>query len=294
MSRSYKRTGAQSWCGGSDKPARTRYHRDERRKVKRLLKEQEQYGTSVWEPVKGLCEIHGDMCHINHFWCSDPSEYIIDYDERSFCVRYDYHFDCFICGWTYYTPEGDLVGPEEEPWEKIILNKIDYSLPSADRYCWPSDGGIFWREDISVLRKQFDRDVFGNVDCKGSVRYSNHDYRPIWEDYIRYRETVQNMQHRKYVVRFYYNKIDGESTFKQILVDKHPLRLKFDRDGWTRMTFWKERGYSNPTNDYWLLSFLFHRNVIPMTFTSSDELIDWLRTNEEKILKLWFKIKYKK
>lgn len=47
-------------------------------------------------------------------------------------------------------------------------------------------------------------------------------------------------------------------------------------------------------SDYFMIDCLFRRNVIPMTFKNKFELIDWLRDNEEKILKFWFKMRFKK
>ena len=47
MSRSYRKVGAYAYCGGTDKKDRTLYHREERAKVRDLLKAQEKLGTDV-------------------------------------------------------------------------------------------------------------------------------------------------------------------------------------------------------------------------------------------------------
>lgn len=293
MSRSYKKYAGGQWACGSDKWARNYYHKSERRQTKRLLSEQKKYRAVVWQPIKETCGLYGDVCNIDDWWVEDPSEYIINYSEDT-KPHYD-DSDCFNCYFQYWNKDYDCF---EEPADKIITNKINYTVRMADRWSWPSDGGTYWKSDLSEIRKEFDKDVFSSF-----YRYRTTN---IWEDYVYLRELVHNKEHRKFVVRFYYKEQTGttnwhekewisddkyKETYKQILVDKHPSKIKFENDGWYKMTFWKERSKSRFV---WsdLISFLLKENRIPMSLCSSENLIDWLRAHEEEILQAWLKYLY--
>ena len=144
MSRSYRKVGAYAYCSGSDKKDRTLYHREERAKVRRLLKEQEKFGIS----------------------------------------EVDDNF--------------------EEPYEKIVMGKVDRSLQFADKWCWSSDGGAYWREDLSSIRKDFDRELFGMPPLSLLGSWRRRTMTTIWDKYVENRDAKYNKEHPKLKVNVHY------------------------------------------------------------------------------------------
>lgn len=257
MSRSYKKHGFSTMCSSyGDKWCRNYYHRCERRKTKAILKKQ------------------------------------IDFERSNVKCSYKRFY-------------------EEEPADTVINENVDYSLEFSDKWSWSSDGGNYFRDNLLTLRGEFDKEVFGDDCYYFSFKHnSKRKDKTVWEKYALYREKVLSNKKRMYIVTFFYKKRVGtsvykigksevtepiyEETRKQIKVGKHPSKIKFENDGWYRMTFWKERANYYHFSDWFLLEFLFKRNIIPLSFNNSEELISWLRENEEEIIRKWFLIKYKK
>lgn len=200
MSRSYKRIGGYGIAGDSDKWNRSRYHRDERRKVKRLLHEQLAYETSIWKPVEGTCCLYGDVCNVDDWWCDDPSKYIINYEEDS-APKGDFDHDCFMCRFSYWDKDYDC---SEEPWEKIVMNKIDRSLGSADKYGWASDGGSYFHDNLSTMRQEFDKEVFGIPPYSWRHIRRGSGLFDLWDRYCDNREALHNKKHPQMIIRCEY------------------------------------------------------------------------------------------
>ena len=249
MSRSYRKVGAYAYCSGTDKKDRTLYHREERAKVRALLKAQEKLGTDV-----------GDLLY-------------------------------------------------EEPCEKIVMNKVDRSLQFADKWCWSSDGGAYWREDLPSIRKDFDKALFGipPVSLLGSWR--KRTISTIWDNYIENRDAKYNKEHPQLKINVHYvvesddpyfklrARVLGESCYvekvKKTLVPYNKAHKipphAYEVDGKiTDVYIYKVRGkgplsgkqYS--VTDYAIMT-------APNTFQRPEELIAWLRTNQEKIILRYFR-----
>lgn len=249
MSRSYRKVGAYAYCSGTDKKDRTLYHREERAKVRCLLREQEKYGTS---------EVDDDI---------------------------------------------------EEPCEKIVMNKVDRSLQLADKWCWSSDGGAYWREDLSSIRKDFDKALFGipPVSLLGSWR--RRTISTIWDNYIENRDAKYNKEHPQLMVSVHYlvesddpyfklrARVLGESCYvekvKKTFVPYNKAHkipsYAYEVDGKiTDVYIYKVRGKGPlsgkqyDVTDYAIMT-------APNTFQRPEELIDWLRANQEKIILNYFR-----
>ncbi|MBQ2396738.1 MAG: hypothetical protein II304_06785 [Bacteroidales bacterium] len=246
MSRSYRKVGAYAYCSGTDKKDRTLYHREERAKVRDLLKAQEKLGTDV-----------GDLLY-------------------------------------------------EEPCEKIVMNRVDRSLQFADKWCWSSDGGAWWREDISSIRKDFDKALFG---LPPRNMFSWKSDATLWDNYIENRNAKYNKEHPQLMVSVHYlvesddpwfklrARVIGESCYvekvKKTFVPYNkahkipPHAYKVDGKI-TNVYIYKVRGkgplsgkqYS--VTDYAIMT-------APNTFQRPEELINWLRANQEKIILRYFR-----
>lgn len=249
MSRSYRKVGAYAYCSGSDKKDRTLYHRAERAKVRNLLKAQEKLGTDVED------------------------------------------------------------FPYEEPYEKIVMSKVDRSLRFADKWSWSSDGGAYWREDLSSIRKDFDKALFGvpPVSLLGSWR--RRTLITLWDKYIENRNAKYNKEHPQLKVNVHYLVKDPDpfsrlrkrllnepcyiEKVKRTLVPynkahKIPSYVYEVEGKITDVYVYKVRGerplsgkqYS--ISDYVILE-------APNTFQKPEDLINWLRTNQEKLILKYFR-----
>lgn len=315
MSRSYRKTGAYAIAGGSDKWNRTRYHRDERRKVKRLLHEQLAYGTSIWKPVEGPCCLYGDVCNVDDWWCDDPSKYIINYEEDS-TPKEDFDHDCFMCRFSYWDKDYDW---SEEPWEKIVMNKVDRTIPSGDKYGWSTDGGAYWQDDLSTIRQEFDKGLFGEPEYSWRSRRIPYE---AWNRYVENRKAMYNKKHPTmrvcceyskpkkdhwlewakkcniafgdaydYYTRVFevpyrkYHKIDAELVFEGLEEGMKLISCKVykSKDYWKRMI-------RNPRFD--VIDFAIM--IAPTTLHGPKDFTEWMRAHQEEIIKNHFKYRYRK
>lgn len=202
---------------------------------------------------------------------------------------------------------------DENPSEKIISKGIDYGCKCSDPWSWPSDGRTCFEDDLSTLRGAFDEDVFGEPVGRWSSKNNT------WEDYLKYRDAKWNAPPQKWVLRYkpylgerlvshvvWYTEgvppcthttewepVYGDSVEK--ILDHHPYVSDVPKDAaniyFRRMNKWQ---YVQAKNDLNLIEFLFHRTMIPLTFKNPEEMVAWLRKNEEKILRSWFKVLYGK
>lgn len=225
MSRSYKKYGFGSYYfKESNKFDKVRYHRDSRHHVNVLLKQQQRYGTDIFVPYEDICSVCWQRD--NHYWCDDPNEYVINYNEFDNAYSKPYIIRCMGCRYSANPNNNyEYYYWMEEPIDELAKNKFDRSIASSDNWYWKSAKAYFL-SDISDARKTFDKEVFGNA------------RKNIWEDYL--------------------------------------FQVEF-----------------GPYNSNWfLMSFLMSNDLIPKSFTSSDELISWLRQNQEQIIKSWYKLRY--
>ena len=246
MSRSYRKVGAYAYCSGTDKKDRTLYHREERAKVRALLKAQEKLGT----------------------------------DLEDF--------------------------PYEEPCDKIVMNKVDRSLQFADKWCWSSDGGAYWREDLSSIRKDFDKAVFGLpprcvVSWKTGVT--------LWDEYVENRNAKYNKEHPQLRVSVHYlvedpdpfsklrKRVMGESCYidkvKKTIVPYNKAHkipsYAYDVDGEiTDVYIYKVTGKRQLSGKQYTVSD-YAIMTAPNTFKKPEDLVDWLRANQEKIILNYFR-----
>lgn len=246
MSRSYRKVGAYAYCGGSDKKDRTLYHREERAKVRDLLKAQEKLGTDV-----------GDLLY-------------------------------------------------EEPCEKIVMNKVDRSLQLSDKWCWSSDGGAWWREDISSIRKDFDKAVFG---LPPKCVFSCKTGATLWDEYVDNRNAKYNKEHPQLRVSVHYlvedpdpfsklrKRVMGESCYidkaKKTIVPYNKAHkipsYAYDVDGEiTDVYIYKVTGKRQLSGKQYTVSD-YAIMTAPNTLEKPKDLVDWLRANQEKIILNYFR-----
>jgi len=189
------------------------------------------------------------------------------------------------------------------PDEKFINENIDRSVSFANKYCWASDGGNYYFGGIEDCRKDFEEEVFGSCERYGV------GYESPWEKYQNFIEEVFNKEKPKYTVklsRLVRRKIDfgyympwdfvGEVGYttetKYLTTETYPPKLKPEEyEGWKIENWWKQRTYFPSRSNWDLFGFLFKSGIIPLDFKNENELMDWLRANEEKIIEKWLKAK---
>lgn len=191
MSRSYKKIGGYGIAGGSDKWNRSRYHRDERRKVKAICHNVEKW----YERDYKLESLDGELDEVasDYNWCD-----LTNFGENN--IPYNKYMDeVYYPDWMIYFDSNNITYEWEIEAEKIVMNKVDRSLGSADKYCWASDGGSYFRDDLSSMRQEFDEEVFGIP--THSWRYRRGlDSCDLWYRYCDNREALHNKKHPQMVI----------------------------------------------------------------------------------------------
>lgn len=195
MSRSYRKHDFSQIACGKDKPFRQLYNRAKRRRDNIICKEIEK-GFDVFELYEKTCSLNGEVCDI------DVDTYCLDLDDKHDVEIYnnniinpeEIHCDvsekrlnkCIGCMWSDNCwSNGNFVDMwSKTPDEKFINSRIDYTVPYADKWGWPSDGGVYWQSDLSELRKKADEEVFG-ID-RILIPYSKSKD-TFWEQYKKYR-----------------------------------------------------------------------------------------------------------
>lgn len=258
MSRSYKKHGFSSFASySSDKPSRIIYHRNERRKIKKLLNQvsiEDCYLPAmdadlgyVWD--NDMCMVCKDCDEEAFAYCENLSDYM----DEDWHVEPNYCFNRNGCG---------VFISENNPIDKIITKGIDYSVKYSDRWSWASDGGQYWTADISKLRRRFDTEVFGIF--YGTRYYRRGNGTTIWDEYLYFRNASHNKKHKVWHV---YTNWKGEKS-----------------------GYWIT-GPQQASGDWGLMEFLWYRKLIPTTFWGPKDLIEWLAAHEEEILLKWFKMR---
>ena len=196
MSRSYKRIGGYGITGGSDKWNRSRYHRDERRKVKSICHNVEKWYDRDYrfESLDGEVDILAsdfNFCDITHFGCDD--------------IPYDTYMDeVYDPEWRVYYDKYDIEYSWEIEAEKIVMNKVDRSLGSADKYGWASDGGSYFHDNLSTMRQEFEKEVFGIPPYSWRHIRRGSGLCDLWDRYCDNREALYNKKHPQMIIRCEY------------------------------------------------------------------------------------------
>ena len=211
-------------------------------------------------------------------WCGGNS----DKCDRTIYSRSRRRKDKAICKectnfpFDFLTEDDNL---EQIPSDKIVKNGVDYSVSNSDKYSWSSDGGSYFSDDLSSLRKEFNKEIFG-IDKRNVKRNS-------WEDYLSNREKVFNKDKPTWTLVISRKDIFSDYTRLLKKIDHKPTK-KDVPEGWKMVDFWKQKkGYS--FGNWFLMDYVFEDNLIPLNFKTSDEMIDWFRENQEDILKKWLK-----
>lgn len=202
-------------------------------------------------------------------------------------------------------------GDNARPSEKIVLKGKDFGCKSF----WLSDGRRKFKDGLCTLRKEF------NKALKEQHYYWNVWYNP-WVEYQIYRDAkfiqieyelsykvvigwhkeahddrVFNPNVGEYGRHFHKHWTTWELTYKKVskTLYRHPLMSDLE-PGATRVSVRKVnwRDYIQASYDGELIEFLFHRNIIPNNFSTEGQLMIWLRKNEEKIIRSWYKVLYSK
>ena len=275
MSRSYKKHSFSAICSSyGDKWCRNYYHKAERRKIKRILQEEVKAGIEkpiIWDE---------EMCTV----CIDTRAFV-DYDipYKKYGVDFPhYNFDVCCCS---------CYGDDPRPAEKII-NRIDYSLPYSDKWSWASDGGNYYHSDYSELRKEFDREVFSAYYEQINAYSRSKDY-DIWSEYKKYVEKKSNAEHPTMIL-FLKRKISEEFCDKKTIEVPYNKEHKYDTsltEGWEVYRICKERGYGWHGESSWEE---IRYSMMPTNFITKEQFIDWLRENEERMIRTIYKLRYGK
>lgn len=177
---------------------------------------------------------------------------------------------------------GDFLTPDD----KFIKKSIDYSVRFSDRWSWSSDGGAYFQDDISSLRKDFEKEVFGFNDTS------------IWEKYQLGIKAKFNEEKAEYTLKLerkvlkrivWYAEETYETEVKYLTTKIYPPKLKEDFGDWKVVNWWRRRNYQLRLYNWELFGFLFKNGIIPLDLKNEEEVISWLRDNEEIIIEKWLK-----
>lgn len=282
MSRSYQRSGFGPVCSSrGDKFCRTYFHKSDRRKTRQLLKQ-----ITIPEEVELDCQ----LCMDCNFWLESTADIpYSDYMDEEYWPDFNecHNHKCFEIG--------------DFPEDKIITSDYDRSLKFSEKWSWASDGGSYWTDDLASIRKDFDKEVFG---------ISPRNQKTIWEEYLKLRKTYDNTPGtKKWKVRLTYETgrrhrdffggtwiTETYYKFLELPYHKGYIEIPDEFEGYVDYKFWRQKDYSRkqPHSDWFLMDFLLSRNLVPKTFTEPEELINWLRKNQEVIIRKWFKIRFRK
>lgn len=242
MSRSYKKHNFSSYvCYKSDKPFRTAYNRARRRKDHQILSECEKEFVSseyLFKPYEKPCSLFGEVCCVDDWYYDDPKKWLVNEPAKD---EKDYPKPCGLCcgcGWSENNHIGNIYERIEfNCWdpsadEKFNNKRVAYDVSLADKWSWPSDGGVFYQGGKAYIRKELEEEVFGydHLGCR-------------WD--------------------------------------------KFPRNVWEK--YQKAIKPDSFLSGYFWIDWLIKKGVMPKTFKNADELVDWYRENEEKLVDIWFK-----
>ena len=302
MSRSYKKTGAYSYSNHGDKWCRNQYHRAERRKTKLLLHEvglDDVIETIEEKEICMLC-MDGFYCEVTNFGkCDIPYRKYMDEEYQPDWNECSYHRCYSRCS---------------SATDKIISGKgscIDYSIKWSDKWSWASDGGAWWREDKLHIRKNFDKEVFTERNYYRS-RFDKTPLRTIWDDYLGYVEKKHNEEHPK--LRIYLKRVIGIKKYYSWITRRYEDTYEYERTsfevpcnkahkfdsnlipkGWDIKkhfsSYYKVDGYGWQGDSKWDEIYF---GMIPLDLKTPQELIEWLRKNQERMVNSIWKRRYSK
>ena len=182
-----------------------------------------------------------------------------------------------------------------QPEEKFINENIDRSLRFADKWCWASDGGNYYWGGKDECRRDFEKEVFG-LDYKYSFKS-----KPIWEKYKDYVDLVFNKDKPLYTIvlkkvvvekydSYYVECFEDErkEEKKYITTETYPPKYK-PEEGWEMTHWWKRKNRYFNLSNWDLFGFMFKSGIIPLDFKNEEQLINWLRDNEEVIIEKWMR-----
>ena len=231
------------------------------------------------KPYHSICSSYGDK------WC-----------------RQQYHKerrqkDKRLCKELEGTIDEDFLYAKEglQPEEKFINENIDRSLRFADKWCWASDGGNYYWGGKDEYRRDFEKEIFG-LDYKYGIKS-----KPLWEKYKDYVDLVFNKDKPLYTIVLkkvvvekydsYYVKCfedERKEEKKYITTEIYPPKYK-PEEGWEMTKWWKQKNHYFNLSNWNLFGFMFKSGIIPFDFKSKEQLINWLRNNEEAIIEKWMR-----
>ena len=206
-----------------------------------------------------------------------------------------------------------MFAPEDkEPIEVLASKGVDYGCRYSDPWSWPSDGRTYFVDDLSTLHQQFDEEIFG-AEFSWRGKDSWEEYKILRKAKVEVTPCKWSLSYDPYIgdrlettIEWFFDPEEGnhrrEITTKPvpvygervtIILDHHPYVSDVPKDA-GRVYFYKIRNHSIPGRDDCIMDFLFHRNLIPLDFTNRDQFISWLLKNEERIIRSWYKVLYKK
>ena len=230
-------------------------------------------------PYHSICSSRGDK------WCRQQYHKERRQKDKRLCKELEGTIDEDFL----YTKNG------LQPEEKFINENIDRSLRFADKWCWASDGGNYYWGGKDECRRDFEKEIFG-LDYKYSFKS-----KPIWEKYKDYVNLVFNKDKPLYTIvleRVVVEKYDSyyvecfederKEEKKYITTETYPPKYK-PEEGWEMTHWWKRKNRYFNLSNWDLFGFMFKSGIIPFDFKSEEQLINWLRNNEEVIIEKWMR-----
>lgn len=231
------------------------------------------------KPYHSICSSYGDK------WCRQQYHKERRQKDKRLCKELEGTIDEDLL----YTKNG------LQPEEKFINENIDRSLRFADKWCWASDGGNYYWGGKDEYRRDFEKEIFG-LDYKYSFKP-----KPIWEKYKDYVDLVFNKDKPLYTIvlkkvvvekydSYYVECFEDErkEEKKYITTEIYPPKYK-PEEGWEMTHWWKRKSHYFSLSNWDLFGFLFKNNIIPLNLKNENELINWLRDNEEVIIEKWMR-----
>lgn len=231
------------------------------------------------KPYHSICSSYGDK------WCRQQYHKERRQKDKRLCKELEGTIDEDLL----YTKNG------LQPEEKFINENIDRSLRFADKWCWASDGGNYYWGGKDEYRRDFEKEIFG-LDYKYSFKP-----KPLWEKYKDYVDLVFNKDKPLYTIvlkkvvvekydSYYVECFEDErkEEKKYITTETYPPKYK-PEEGWEMTHWWKRKNRYFNLSNWDLFGFMFKSGIIPFDFKSEEQLINWLRNNEEVIIEKWMR-----
>ena len=231
------------------------------------------------KPYHSICSSYGDK------WCRQQYHKERRQKDKRLCKELEGTIDEDLL----YTKNG------LQPEEKFINENVDRSLRFADKWCWASDGGNYYWGGKDEYRRDFEKEIFG-LDYKYSFKP-----KPLWEKYKDYVDLVFNKDKPLYTIvlkkvvvekydSYYVECFEDErkEEKKYITTETYPPKYK-PEEGWEMTHWWKRKNRYFNLSNWDLFGFMFKSGIIPFDFKSEEQLINWLRDNEEVIIEKWMR-----